>query len=36
LAENDNVLWILGRRRCEGYKVDAQSTIIMKVTYKGE
>lgn len=36
LAEKENVLWVLGKRRCEKYKVTAQSNIIMKVTYKGE
>ncbi len=35
LAAGNNVLWILGKRRCETYKVTTQSTIIMKVTYEG-
>ncbi len=36
LATGSDVLWILGGRRCETYKVTTQSNIIMKVTYQGE
>lgn len=36
LAAGNDVLWILGGRRCETYKVTTQSNIIMKVTYEGE
>lgn len=36
LAMENKVLWILGKRRCEEYKVTKQSKHIMKVTYKGE
>lgn len=36
LAENSNVLWIIGRRRCEEYKVTDQSSMILKLMYEGE
>ncbi len=36
LANGRDILWILGGRRCEAYKVTTQSNIIMKVTYEGE
>ena len=36
LAEQSSILWIIGRRRCEGYKVTEQSKIILKIMYEGE
>lgn len=36
LAENEKVLWVLGRRRCEEYKVTTESNIILKATCEGE
>lgn len=36
LAEKSDVLWIIGRRRCEKYKVTEQSSMILKLMYEGE
>ena len=36
LAVGKNILWIIGRRRCEEYKVSEQSELIIKMTYEGE
>lgn len=35
LVEASNVLWIIGRRRCEEYKVTEQSRMILKLVYEG-
>lgn len=36
LAVNQEVLWIIGDRRCEGFKVTEDTQYILKVTYEGE
>ncbi len=36
LAEESNVLWILGDRRSEIYKISKDSELIVKLTYEGE
>ena len=36
VAHGSNVLWIVGRRRCEEYKVKQDSRTILMLTYKGE
>lgn len=36
LAQNQEVLWIIGYRRCEHYKVTNTTERILKVTYEGE
>ncbi|MBQ4059376.1 MAG: tRNA lysidine(34) synthetase TilS [Lachnospiraceae bacterium] len=36
LAEGSDVLWIIGRRRCEEYKVSEHSKMILKIMYEGE
>lgn len=36
LADGSEVLWIIGQRRCEAYKVTEHSEVILEVTYKGE
>lgn len=35
LAMNEKILWIIGRRRCEEYKVSGQSEMILKLMYEG-
>lgn len=36
LAVNQQVLWIIGDRRCESFKVTKDTQYILKVTYEGE
>lgn len=36
LASGNEVLWIVGGRRCENYKIGENTQNILKVTYKGE
>ncbi len=36
LAREAEVLWIIGQRRCEGYKVSEESETLLQLIYKGE
>lgn len=36
LAEDSNVLWVIGGRRSEEYKISANSEMIVKLNYEGE
>lgn len=36
LAVNQEVLWIIGGRRCECFKITEDTKYILKVTYEGE
>lgn len=36
LANGQEVLWMVGLRRCEAYKVTSESQMVLVVKYKGE
>lgn len=36
LAADQEVLWVLGKRRCENYKLQEHTKYILKVRYEGE
>lgn len=36
VAKGAEVLWIIGHRRCEEYKVSAESKMLLQLTYKGD
>lgn len=36
VAQGHEVLWIITKRRCEQYKVNERTNLVLEITYKGE